>query len=336
MRRAALAAIVVAIVGCTNEGQSSKNQSSGGNPSDSRIAVVESSDWTTETSKSGIDGETHIASRIYEFVDRQTQFQVAVSCVAGTGVSEMTVDSYIGDPQNPKEGSAFLMGGLAPFISPVGKAKASDNVVTELGKYLISGNDYNNQLKFNFNNPVAGKIIPEAPGYSAFASTLEEGDVNYAALLLAALPMTIQVKNGAGEFEIEIDRSKELVSTLRACGAGKPLLSASYTARVKVAEQNAAAEVVKNIKNICGYRGVIRDTSEPWLETAEQLSISLDCAEAAPQEFAAFNAKINTYLQTAQEKGITCTREALLRQAAEAGVDDGFLWNSYLQNYCNS
>ena len=332
MRRAALSALVAVVVGCANEGQPQGQANSAGIDDTSAGAV----NWTTQSSKSGIDGKTHTASRIYEFADRQTQFQVAASCVASTGVTELTVDSFIGDPQSPKDGSAFLVDGPAPqFMAPVGRAKASDKVVTELGTYFIWGEDYNNRIKFNFNNPIARKIISEAPGFSAFASTFEEGDVNYASLLLAVLPMTIQVKNGAGDFELDIDKSAEVVAVLQGCGAGGRLLSAKYLARAKAAEQSARDEVIKNLRSVCSYRGRVRDTSELWIETAKSLSVPLDCSASAPDELAVFDSKINAYLRKAQELGISCSRDALLQEAAEIGLDE-FLWENNLENYCRS
>src|SRR5690349_9381031 len=100
MRRAILmAALLAAIVGCANEGQlPDDQQNEQGGIGDTLGAAISSSDWTIETLKSGIDGEVHTVSRVYEFSGRQTQFQVAASCVAGTGVSELTIDSLIGDP----------------------------------------------------------------------------------------------------------------------------------------------------------------------------------------------------------------------------------------------
>jgi hypothetical protein len=89
------------------------------------------------------------------------------------------------------------------------------------------------------------------------------------------------------------------------------------------------------VKSICGYRGVVRETGEPWIEKANRLSISLDCAQTAPEEFAAFNAKVDGYMDTARERGIPCSRDALVKQAAEAGADDSFLWSSYLESYCS-
>jgi hypothetical protein len=335
MRRAALATIVAMIVGCTNDGQSPGTETS--EVESTGRAVTSSNGWEAQTAQSGIDGETRTAIREYDFSDRQTLFRVTASCVVDTGVSELTIDSYVGDPQNPQDASAFLAQGQdARFLVPVGRAKAGNDPAAELHAYFSLGKDYNNRLRLDFSNPIAQRILPEAPGYSVLATTFGEGDVNYARLLMATLPLTIQVKNGSGEFEIEVDKSKVIVDTLQACGAAGPLLSASYAARVQDTQESLRAEVLKNIKNICGYRGVVRETPEPWVGNAKLLSISLDCAESAPQEFAVFNKKIDGYVEKAGEKGIACSREALIRQAEQAGVDDSFLWNSHLANYCSS
>jgi len=335
MRRVALAALVAMIVGCTNDGtlpgtQTNEAESTG-------RAVTSSNGWEAQTAQSGIDGETRTATREYEFSERATLFRVTASCVVDTGVSELTIDSYVGDPQNPQNASAFVARGQdARFLVPVGRVKAGNDPATDLHAYFSLGKDYNNRLQLDFSNPVAQRLLPKAPGYSVLANTLGEGDVNYAGLLMATLPLIIQVKNGSGDFEIEVDRNKVVVDTLQACGAAGPLLSASYAARVQETQQSLRAEVLENIRNICGYRGVVRETPEPWVGNARLLSISLDCAESAPEEFALFNRKIDGYVEKAGERGIACSREALIRQAEEAGVDDGFLWNNHLANYCSS
>ncbi|MEG3193183.1 hypothetical protein [Lysobacter sp. D1-1-M9] len=346
-----VAALLVGIAGCSSGAQLPQDQGSNsagsGGLVDELSAAFTPSAWSIEKVSSGIDGETYTATRVYSFPDRQTQLQATASCVAGTGISELVIDSYLGAPENPHDGSAFVTStnGFG-FQVATGRVKSVDGSVADLSSYFTLGVDYNNRLMFDFNNPISQAAIPQAPGYSSLASMVEEGDINYARLLLAAVPMTVEVKNGAGLFELEIDRSEELTEALQACGAGSALLTEQYVTRVQEVEQRERSAALDALKGICLSRGQINKSlvtdsfrmgsrSDEFLAKIEHFSIPLDCATSAPDELSKFSANIDGYLLRAQEQGTPCSRDALLKSAAEMGLDEA-VWDMYLKSYCQA
>lgn len=336
-----LVAITIAalVVGCTNKTDHSGSAEDGSGIVKKVGAAISPSDWSLEKTTSGIDGEVYTASRIYEFPDRDAQFHAQLSCAAQTGNAEFIIDSFLGNPQTPREGSAYLstMNAIGS-MAPNGRVKASDGSISGLDTYFDVGADYNNRIQFDFNNPSSKATISAAPGYSQFSSFVEEGDINYARLLLAALPMIIEVKNGAGNFELKIDKSSEITDAMEGCGAHEPLLTARYLKRALDTEHKVKGQALDGIKRSCGFRGKVGEDSAQWVQDAKALSVSLDCTTAAPDQLAEFNSKIDAFLQSALEHGVPCSRDALLSRAEKWGIDDlssrGSATNSFLYQRC--
>lgn len=287
-----------------------------------------SEEWSTEKRQSTIDGETYLAKRVYDFPQHQSRFEVTLACVVATGSADLAVDSFVGETKAPSPQSAFLSEG--------GRVKSADGTVSDLSAYFSVGSEYSNRITLD-KQRLFSEQVASSSELDKFRTYPLDEEINQARAYLATLPMIVEVKNGAGTFELDINKSRSVTDLLTACGGDQELLKETYVVRSRQIEEQVRDTVVKNLKNICSYRGKIRVTGEDWIEHAKTLSIPLDCNASAPSELAEFNSKIDSYLQMAQTRGFQCQRDALIKQAEDQGLDES-MWSdsNYLQLFCKA
>ena len=292
-----LAAAANALTGYENEtGNSHPN---GKNWFDAATSAVPSSDWMLSEKTSGIDGKTLIATRAYQFSSQNAQFDVEIACQPGKkstlgdlaagnlgGTSRLSIKSFVGDTAKPSESSARV---------------SETNFVRQ--------NDYSNPAELNY--PTSririGENIYSGP---MAAMVLRIGDYSNEAIFTGLLnlgesiPMAVELKNGAGTFEIEIDRSDEVERVLAACG-----LDAASLARAKAEQQRKQANdvVLEALERSCQRSGDATTYDSAWVEKRlSELSIppdtasdvELDCEKSAPQFLAAYHSQIDGHYRT--------------------------------------
>ena len=74
--------LAAAVNALTSQADGSRNSDAGGQRSwfDTAASTISSSEWELRETTSGIDGKTLIATRIYSFANRSTQFHIEINC----------------------------------------------------------------------------------------------------------------------------------------------------------------------------------------------------------------------------------------------------------------
>ena len=284
------------------------------------------SDWKLSESTSGIDGNTLVATRAYVFTSQNAQFDVEIICQPGKkstlgdlaagvlgGTLSMNIKSFVGDASDPSEASALI---------------SESNFVRQ--------NDYSNPVELNY--PLAririGDNIYSGP---LSAAVLKMGDysnqANYAGLLPLgeSIPMTIELKNGAGTFELGIDRSREVEQVLAACGQDQASL-----AREKAEQEREQAKSIflAELEHACSATGsasaydtdlVKRKIAELSNPPGAAPEIEMDCEKSAPEALATFNDSVDqhysAYIRLRGSDAQTCSREEFMTSLM--GLDGG-------------
>jgi len=293
---------------------------------DKVTSATPSSDWKLSESSSGIDGNTLIATRAYVFTSQNAQFDVEIICQPGKkstlgdlaagvlgGTLSMNIKSFVGDVSNPSEASALI---------------SEANFVRQ--------NDYSDPVELNY--PLAririGDKIYSGP---LSAAVLRIGDysnqANYTGLLPLgeSIPMTIELKNGAGTFELQIDRPSELEQVLAACGQDQASL-----AREKAEQKREQANriVLAELEHSCSATGsasaydtdlVKRKIAELSIPPGAAPEIVMDCEKSAPEALATFNDSVDqhhrAYIRLRGSDAQTCSREEFMTSLL--GLDGG-------------
>ena len=283
-----VAALVVVAAGCTQ--QTGADEGGGKGWLDKASSAVSSNEWKLSESVSGLDGKTLIANRAYSFVRQSAQFEVDITCKPGKkstlgdlaagdlgGTLEMSIKSFVGDVTHPSEASSLL---------------SETNFVRQ--------NDYSNPAELSY--PVSRiKIGDNIYSGPMAAMALRMGNYSNEAIytgLLAlgeSIPMTIELKNGAGTFELAIDRSSEVERVLAACGQDEGAL-----ARAKLERQREQAKriVLGELQRACNFTGtasaydsavVERKLAELALPPGAVPEVEINCEKSASEALAGFN-----------------------------------------------
>lgn len=299
VREMIAAGLVVIVAGCTQQA----GEGGGKSWTDKATSAVSSREWKLSESNSGIDGKKVSATRAYSFAGQNAQFDVEIICqpskkstlgdlAAGDfgGTLHMNIKSFVGDVSNPSEASALI---------------SETNFVRQ--------NDYSNPAELNY--PVSRIRIGDNTYSGPMAAmVLRMGDYSneaiYTGLLTLgeSIPMTIELKNGAGTFELGVDRSSEVEQVLAACGQDAASLTKAEAEQERMA-QEAKEEAVRQalladrnslvaeIGRSCRSFGDLTrfDMSEHEvvfnrLTPELKETVKLDCDESAPEELKAFQA----------------------------------------------
>ena len=268
------AALAVVVAGCTQQAESGKG--GGGSWFDKATSAVSSSEWELSETTSGIDGKTLTTTRAYPFTSRNTQFHIEISCNPSSRKAGMTIQSFVGDVESPTEQSAFTALHLENGSMPVARVKFKDGNVfsTPLYTYFALG-EHANKATF-----IASPMLGEA------------------------LPMLLEIGNGAGTFELAIDRSSEVEQVLAACGQDEASL-----VHAKAEQQRTQANdvVLEALERSCQMSGNASTYDSAWVEKKlSELSIppntasgvEMDCEKSAPEFLAAYNNQIDGHYRT--------------------------------------
>ena len=199
-------------------------------------------EWRIAESRSGMDGQVSTAVREYASPDRNTRFIAELSCRHETRKAGLTVQSFVGDPESPTEQSAFvaevfqgMLGNLRHV--PVARVRIGDGKVVDSTwmTYFEIGR-YNNEIRY---------------------TDLQRLDESF--------PMLIEVSNGAGTFELVLDRSANVQQVLQAC-----ILAEAPASRIP-------DRIDESVEAGTDARQPVREAST---ETAATPSVSFDCRKA--------------------------------------------------------
>lgn len=201
--------------------------------------------WMSEEVTSGLDGRVMRTQRIYAFPERDTHIVVTVSCAEETRLASVIVDSVVGELAAPSERSAFndqsnASAGAYNILfhgKPVGRVKVNGRPIVDAGDYFRFQGDINNRIHLLASNPLTFDIAHSLPGVPENdiedpESWLLEQDFNAAHAFKLLLPLSAEFSNGAGAFEITIDRSEEVSRVLAICGSEEGLLKKRRSASV--------------------------------------------------------------------------------------------------------
>lgn len=262
-----------------------------------------SSEWSFNKTSSGMDGEVLTATRTYSFEPNNAAFVVQVSCKPGSRKSGMTIQSFVGSIESPTELSAFTAVHLQNGSMPVArvKFKGGDVFSTPLHTFFALG-EYANKADF-----LASSML---------------GD---------AIPMLLEIGNGAGTFELEINRSSEVEQVLAACGQDQASL-----AQEKAEQQRKQAKsiVLAELEHACSATGsasaydtdlVKRKIAELFIPPGAAPEIEMDCEKSAPAALATFNDSVDqhysAYIRLRGSDAQTCSREEFMTSLM--GMDGG-------------
>ena len=289
VREMIAAGLVVIVAGCTQQA----GEGGGKSWTDKATSAVSSREWKLSESNSGIDGKKVSATRAYSFAGQNAQFDVEIICqpskkstlgdlAAGDfgGTLHMSIKSFVGDVSNPSEASALI---------------SETNFVRQ--------NDYSNPAELNY--PVSRIRIGDNTYSGPMAAmVLRMGDYSneaiYTGLLTLgeSIPMTIELKNGAGTFELGVDRSSEVEQVLAACGQDQESLS---QAKMEQQREQAKTIVLGELKRSCKYFGyasaydpdvVKNEFAKLSIPADAARDIELDCEKSAPEELTEFSKEL--------------------------------------------
>lgn len=232
---AAIAGVVLA-AGCTAGADGARGET------EQSAGSTNAAEWSLSRETSGMDGETLTANRVFSFEDRRATFFVNVACVTGTKGLRMAVESFIGDPSNPEETSAFAstlgFNGFTEQMLPTGRLKIGDATPGSLGPYFYVDESFSNKIAMN--------------------GLLMSGNVQF--------PMIMEVSNGAGTFELNIDSSPQVEEILDSCGMQSTKVRSVTSSNKQTV--SALATPATEMNHVAGE------------EQAAMVSPSFDCAKA--------------------------------------------------------
>lgn len=297
VREMIAAGLVVIVAGCTQQA----GESGGKSWTDKAASAVSSREWKLSESNSGIDGKKVSATRAYSFAGQNAQFDVEIICqpskkstlgdlAAGDfgGTLHMSIKSFVGDVSNPSEASALI---------------SETNFARQ--------NDYSNPAELNY--PVSRIRIGDNTYSGPMAAmVLRMGDYSNEAIYTGVLtlgesiPMTIELKNGAGTFELGVDRSSEVEQVLAACGQDQASLA---KAKMEQQREQAKTIVLEELKRSCKYFGhtsaydsvrVKHEFAKLSIPFGAAPDIEMDCEKSAPEELENFNKEVKASYGTHQ------------------------------------
>lgn len=213
-----LLASAASVVSTLNTNGGTADSASEGNGSgwlDKVTSAISSSGWELKKANSGIDGEVLTATRTYPFEASNASFVIEISCKSQSKKSSMTLQSFVGSMESPTEQSAFTAVHLQNGSMPVARVKFKDGNV--------------------FNTPLYT--------YFAIAEYANKADFIAASMLGDAIPMWLEIGNGIGTFELEIDRSGEVEQVLAACGQDEASLAKAEAQRARAGQESQASEL---------------------------------------------------------------------------------------------
>ena len=246
---------------------------------------VSSSGWSLGKTSSGIDGDVLVASRTYPFNQSTASFKVQVTCKAAARTLEMKIQSFVGDAAKPSEQSAFVSQYLGSDLSPSGRVKTGDGTVVE---NMFRTGEYSNEAKWV--GSLAHTFL-KIDGRNSDA-TIWDGR------LATAFPMVVELSNGAGTFELSIDRSVEVERVLAECGQDQATLARAEAEQARITqeakEKSTRSAVISQINQSCKDFGDLSgaadvETALAALPLEMRSDIQLDCAAQAPEALAEFN-----------------------------------------------
>ena len=217
-----------------------------------------------------------IATRVYQFASRNAQFHVEISCKPQSGKMDMTLQSFVGDVESPTEQSAFTALHLENGSMPVARVKFKDGNVfsTPLYTYFALG-EYANKAVF-----IASPALGEA------------------------LPMLLEIGNGAGTFELTINRPSEVEQVLAACGQDQKSL-------IEQQREQAKGIVLAELKRSCKYFGhaaaydagvVEKRLAELTIHPDVISEMEMDCEKSAPEELSIFAKEMKGSYETHRDQ----------------------------------
>ncbi len=323
-------AFITCAAGCTNSASDSESPQDKGN---------NSGVWSLSTSTSGIDGEVLTSSREFNF-GGQVTFVATATCRKNSSKFDLVIDSFVGERQNPSEKSAFAEDSIATHF-PAGRAKLPSRSAESLYAYFTLDGNYSNRIVSTNFSPLTDQTVKKDPTYNEEISidNLYANDVNWARAFKMNLPMTIEVNNGAGTFELPLEPSSEVLRVLEACGSEGPMLLPTYQKRVEAQISKSRLEYTKLIKEQCGqYGNAFGELGKDWADKFNSSGLNLDCSIIAPEEFATFNSKIDKIYEQIQSRlseiqasnsnvNLDCSRDAIVSQVGKKGLFKTF-------NYC--
>lgn len=301
MRVVLLGALLTgAIAGCTGKSEPPQKVANG-SAADSAAAAKDAettssdsssdSDWTLQESSSAIDGKKLVASRVFGFDQRNAQFIVNVECVATSGAATLEIQSLVGEPTSPSEESRIISKAVGSPITqplavatlssmPVGRLKTASDSVEELSSYFRIDKEYGNYARFLLMNDGLRALIEKDLGWSPYTTqgflliSPQIGDINQARQIASELPMAVEVSNGAGSFELNIENSSEVATTLRACGSDKPLVAGNYAAKL---------QALRSQDDVASAAVTPQAASTPPVHDAERIQPSEDALPVDPR-----------------------------------------------------
>jgi len=270
---------------------------------DKATSAISTSSWELNKTNSGIDGEVLTATRTYSFEPNNAAFVVEVSCKPVSRKSGMTIQSFVGSIESPTELSAFTAVHLQNGSMPVARVKFKDGDVlsTPLYTFFALG-EYANKADF-----IASSML---------------GD---------AIPMLLEIGNGAGTFELEINRSSEVEQVLAACGQDQASLAQE---KAEQQREQAKSIVLAELEHACSATGsasaydtdlVKRKIAELSNPPGAAPEIEMDCEKSAPEALATFNDSVDqhysAYIRLRGSDAQTCSREEFMTSLM--GLDGG-------------
>lgn len=154
--------------------------------------------------------------------------------------------------------------------------------------------------------------------------------------------MVVELTNGAGKFELTIDKSSQVERVLAACGQDDASVAKAEQERQKAElvrleeekrklQTDARDQIVRAIKESCRAFGTpaefgrtnpsyYLDRTEVEREIAKlptemQMETAIDCIETAPDELNAFQSQLDAEYSYHARTGGTCTQEEFLEFA---------------------
>lgn len=291
MRNIIMATVLAtATVGCTDRVNPSQVQSDAGLESsltDKTGSATSAGEWSLEKSSSGIDGGKLTATRVFNFEDRSTHLVVSIACTTGSGAIDFSIQSLVGDVASPAQESQLVSQAVGSPITqplavvtlsamPQGRVRTSGGEIKDLSKLFRIDTSYGNFANFYSSNEDLRALIEKELGWSPYDSNgflavaRQSGDINIANQIAHSLPMTVEISNGTGSFELEINAANEVATALQACGSGKPLLTESFLKKLK----EVSPQVGKVKREPTATSRTFGDTIEP------SESASFDCKRA--------------------------------------------------------
>ena len=193
---------------------------------------AKSDGWSLSKRSSGMDGEVLTAERTVTFDGTDVSFHLSVSCAKEKKVGGFSIESFVGDPQNPDPRSMFAssmeFNGFTHVLMPLGRVRVGDEEPEKLGPMFGVDEAFSNKI---FLTPLYRSLNspPDTTSKLKF-------------------PMVMEVQNGVGTFELRVDRSDTINQVLEACG---------------VVAENGARSMAAGVQEPPSQGGPIRSAAQP-------------------------------------------------------------------------